>query len=80
MPYIDGTELSPNKALYYKANTDGTISGKPYSPKLGVKYIEKELEFQRNNKKALGSIKSIISIDNIDRLKIKLVLIVFGNL
>ena len=71
MPYIDGTELSPNKALYYKANTDGTLSDKPYSPELGVKYIEKELEFQRNNKKALGAIKSIISLDNIDRFKDK---------
>ena len=45
IPYIDSIELSPNKALYYKANTDSTISNKPYSPELGFKYIEKELEF-----------------------------------
>jgi hypothetical protein len=71
MPYIDGTEASPNKALYYKSNTDNTISDIPYSPELGVKYIEKELEYQRNAKKALGAIKSTISIDNIDRFKDK---------
>jgi hypothetical protein len=71
MPYIDGSELSPNKALYYKANTDNTISDIPYSPELGIKYLEKELEFQRNSKKALGAIKSIISTDNIDRFKDK---------
>ena len=66
MPYIDSTETSPDKSLYYKTSTDGTISDKPYSPELGVKYMEKELEYQRNAKKALGAIKSIISIDNID--------------
>jgi len=71
MPYIDGSETSPNKALYYKANTDNTISDIPYSPELGVKYMEKELEFQRNSKKALGAIKSIISTENIDCFKDK---------
>jgi len=45
MPYIDGTESSPNKALYYKANTDNSISEVPYSPELGIKYLEKELEY-----------------------------------
>jgi hypothetical protein len=45
MPYINGTEASPNKALYYKTSTDNTISDKPYSPELGIKYLDKELEF-----------------------------------
>ena len=71
MPYINGSETTPNKALYYKGNIDNTISDIPYSPELGVKYIEKELEFQRNAKKALGAIKSTISIDNIDWFKDK---------
>ena len=71
MPYINSSELSPNKALYYKANTDKTISEEPFSPELGIKYLEKEQEFQRNSKKALGAIKSIISTDNIDRFKDK---------
>ena len=71
MPYIDGTETPPNKALYYKSNTDNTISDTPYSPELGIKYLDKEQEFRRNSNKALGAIKSIISIDNIDRFKDK---------
>ena len=45
MPYIDGSETTPNKALYYKANIDNTISDTPYSPELGIKYLEKELEY-----------------------------------
>ena len=45
MPYIDSSESSPNKALYYKANSDKTISDKPYSPELGIKYLDKELEY-----------------------------------
>ena len=45
MPYINGSETTPNKALYYKANTDNTISNTPYSPELGIKYLEKELEY-----------------------------------
>ena len=66
MPYINRTETSPNKALYYKSNTDNTISDIPYSPELGIKYLEKELEYIRNSKKVLGAIKSIISTNNID--------------
>jgi hypothetical protein len=45
MPYINSSESSPNKALYYKANSDKTISDEPYSPKLGIKYLDKELEY-----------------------------------
>jgi hypothetical protein len=63
MPYIDGTEAVLNKSLYFKDENT------PYSPELGVKYMEKELEYQRNSKKALGAIKSIISTDNVDRFK-----------
>ena len=45
MPYINGSESSPNKALYYKANSDKTISDEPHSPELGIKYLDKELEY-----------------------------------
>jgi len=45
MPYIDSSESSPNKALYYKANSDKTIFDEPYSPELGIKYLDKELEY-----------------------------------
>lgn len=62
MPYIDGSEPMPQKELYYKDN-------EAYSPELAVKYHEKLSEFQRNSKKALGALKSIISIENIERFK-----------
>ena len=65
MPYIDGSENGPNKSLYYNSED------KAYSPELAVKYIEKELEFEKNSKKALGAIKSTISKENIDRFKDK---------
>ena len=45
MLYINSTEASLNKALYYKTSTDNTISDKPYSPELGIKYLNKKLEF-----------------------------------
>ena len=64
MPYIDGSDLEPNKDLYYK----DTIA---YSPELAVKYIEKLSEYQRNNTRALEAIKSIISVDNTERFKDK---------
>ena len=63
MPYIDGSEVKPDKSLYYKE--DNT----PYSPELAVKYIDKLAEFSRNNTRALGAIKSIISVDNTERFK-----------
>ncbi|TVY50313.1 hypothetical protein LCER1_G007985 [Lachnellula cervina] len=64
MPYIDGTEKNPLsiKSLYY------TESG-PRSPELAIKYLEKETEYSRNTKRALGAIKSTLSADNIDRFK-----------
>jgi hypothetical protein len=65
MPYIDGTETSPNKSLYFKANNEA------YSPELAVKYYEKLSKYKRNNKRALGAIKSIISIKNTKRFKDK---------
>jgi hypothetical protein len=64
MPYIDGSELEPNKGLYYNGDT-------AYSPELAVKYIDKLAEFQRNNTRALGAIKSTISVDNTERFKDK---------
>jgi len=68
MPYIDGTDIRPDKSLYYKTTNDKEVA---YSPELAVKYIEKEGEYTRNSKRALGAIKSIISIENIERFKDK---------
>jgi hypothetical protein len=64
MPYIDGSELEPNKGLYYNSDT-------AYSPELAVKYIDKLTEFQRNNTTALSVIKLTISVDNTERFKDK---------
>ena len=66
MSYIDGSELEPNKDLYYDPKEK-----KAYSPELAIKYIDKQSEYQRNNSRALGAIKSIISIDNTERFKDK---------
>ncbi|TVY41214.1 hypothetical protein LCER1_G009011 [Lachnellula cervina] len=56
MPYIDGTEKNPLsiKSLYY------TETG-PRSPELAIKYLEKETEYSRNTKRALGAIKSTLT-------------------
>jgi hypothetical protein len=65
MSYINGSESEPDKSLYYKDNKEA------YSPELAVKYIKKLSEYQRNNIKALGAIKSVISLDNTERFKDK---------
>jgi hypothetical protein len=64
MPYIDNTETKPAKSLYYNGET-------ARSPELAVKYYERELEYTRNSKGALGALKSIISLDNNERFKDK---------
>ena len=66
--YIDGFENGLNKSLYYNSED------KAYNPELAIKYIEKELEFEKNSKKALEAIKSTISKENIDRFKDKKIL------
>jgi len=66
MPYIDGSEISPDRGLYYKTEKE------PYSPELAVRYSEKLGEFTRNNKRALGAIKSTISLENSERFKDKI--------
>jgi gag-polypeptide of LTR copia-type/GAG-pre-integrase domain len=66
MPFIDGTEKPPNKDNYYDSNEK-----RPFSPELGVKYNDQLNEFNRNSRKALGALKSIISIDTAERFKDK---------
>jgi hypothetical protein len=70
MPYIKNTEETPDKVFYYKNDKE------PYSPELAIRYIDKKAEFERNQTKALGAIKSIISQDNIDRFKDKVSVLV----
>jgi len=65
MLYINDSENGSNKSLYYNSED------KAYNSELAVKYIEKELEFEKNSKKALEAIKSTISKENINRFKDK---------
>ena len=64
IPYIDESELRPNKSLYYS-------DSEPKSPELAVRFYERETDFNKNNKRALGALKSIISIENTERFKDK---------
>ena len=78
MSYIDGTEASPNKSLYYEIETSTNKEGKETRSygnallsELGARYANRLSEFNRNNKRALGALKSIISINNNNRFKDK---------
>jgi hypothetical protein len=71
MPYIDNTEYTPDKSLYYKLNSDSHVTNKPYSPELAIRYIDKKAKFERNQVKTLSAIKSIILQENINRFKDK---------
>ncbi len=79
MSYINRTETTPNRQLYYKINTsigkDGKETkqyGNALLPELGTRYTDKLSDFNRNNKRALRALKSIILIDNNNRFKDKL--------
>ncbi len=64
MSYIDGTEIKPDKSLYYNiiTNKEGEWSySDAKSLELVVRYADRSSEFNRNNKRALGALKSIIS-------------------
>jgi hypothetical protein len=74
MSYIDGFEESPNKSLYYyiklnKDNNETNEYGDYKSLKLGARYANRLNEFNYNNKRALGALKSIISLENNKRFK-----------
>ncbi len=78
MPFIDNSIKAPNKSLYFKTTHDTNSSSGaivedeiPRTPELGIKYIEKLDEYERNKKKAYGAIKSILSLDVIDSFKDK---------
>ena len=71
MSYIDRTEASPNKSLYYEIETSTNKEGKEtrsygnaLSSELGARYTNRLSKFNCNNKRALGALKSIISINN----------------
>ena len=56
MPYINSTKTTPDHELYYKD------TGTAYSRELAVKYSERQAKHNRNNARALGAIKSTISV------------------
>ena len=65
MPYIDSSETSFDRGLYYKTEKES------YSSKLAVRYSEKFGEYTRNNKWALSAIKSTISLEYLKYFKDK---------
>ena len=78
--YINESEFKFNKALYYNIiitrdkESDKEISVydlDPFSRELSVRYTDRLVEFNQNNKYALRVFKSIISNDNNDRFKNK---------
>ena len=77
--YINSTKESPSKSLYYKIKTSTNKEGKEtrsygdaLSPELGARYFNRMLKYNRNNKRALGALKSIILLDNNNRFKDKI--------
>ena len=66
MLYIDGTEETPSKELYFNIDKTAKIET-PKSNELAVKYYEKLAEYNRNNAKSLGALKSIISKELVER-------------
>ena len=74
IPYINGAKTKLNKALYYKSTTptDGTKETQMdelYFPEIAIRYYERLAESEDNQNKILGVIKSILSIDNIERYR-----------
>ena len=77
--YINSTKESPSKSLYYKIETSTNKEDKEtrsysnaLSLKLGARYSNRMLEYNCNNKRALGALKSIILLDNNNRFKDKI--------
>jgi hypothetical protein len=73
MSYVDEFKERPNKAFYFKTIKDDQeqtiITDEPYSHETAIKYHERSAEFKENQNKALGALKSILSIENIERFK-----------
>ena len=73
MFYINKTKIKSDKNLYYKSNNTSD------SLELIVKYIEKSTDFKDNEVKTLKALKSILSIENIERFKVSLIVKEFYN-
>jgi hypothetical protein len=80
MSYIDGTKESLSKSLYYKIETSTNKEGKETRSynnalllKLSTRYFNRLLKYNRNNKRALNVLKSIILLNNNNRFKNKII-------
>ena len=78
MSYIDKTETTLSKRLYYNIKTiikEGKeiniYNIKPFIKELSTRYTDQISEFNRNNKRALSALKLVILNDNNDRFKDK---------
>ncbi|PMD28361.1 hypothetical protein NA56DRAFT_666962 [Hyaloscypha hepaticicola] len=67
MSYINGTEIMPIK----EGKETSTYSTEPFTRELGARYADRISEFNDNNKRVLGALKSVISNDNNDCFKDK---------
>ncbi|CAL3961970.1 unnamed protein product [Diplocarpon coronariae] len=70
MSYIDGSELPPRRFIYFKRESESSTYI-PISDELSVRYYKKLGDFERASKKALGALKSIISLENQKRFRDK---------
>ncbi|CAL3962787.1 unnamed protein product [Diplocarpon coronariae] len=68
--YIDGSELPPRRSIYFKRESESSTYI-PISDELSVRYYKKLGDFERASKKALGALKSIISLENQKRFRDK---------
>ncbi|KAK6580604.1 hypothetical protein PZA11_006840 [Diplocarpon coronariae] len=68
--YIDGSELPPRRSIYFKRELESSTYI-PISDELSVRYYKKLGDFERASKKALGALKSIISLENQERFRDK---------
>jgi hypothetical protein len=71
--YIEGFKERLNKAFYFKTIKNNQelviITDEPYNHETAIKYYERSAEFKQNQNKALGALKSILSIKNIEQFK-----------
>ncbi|CAL3971709.1 unnamed protein product [Diplocarpon coronariae] len=70
MSYIDGSELPPRYSIYFKRESESSTYI-PISDELSIRYYKKLGDFERASKKALGALKSIISLENQERFRDK---------
>jgi uncharacterized protein YhbP (UPF0306 family) len=72
MSYIDGSKERFNKAFYFKITKNDQeliITDESYSHGTVINYYERLTEFEENQNKTLGALKSVLFTENIERFK-----------